>query len=99
MRAVGADVSGYAVSMGRLPMVAALPGVASGLTVTAGVGQNSISGPGVVAYPPGHRVYHLALDDAGGGGDRCPDRDECRAAVLGMAGSCRAHDITMSLLQ
>lgn len=68
VRGVGSDISGYPVSMGRLPMVSALPGAPSGITVTPGVAQNSIAGLAVVAYPTvtGYTIWRASSPGAEG---------------------------------
>lgn len=59
VRGIGNDISGYPVSMGRIPVVMALPGAPSGIMVTAGSGQNIVTVPSVTAYPvvSGYNLY------------------------------------------
>jgi hypothetical protein len=59
VRAVGPDIMGWPVSMGRLPLLQSLPTAPAGITVTAGVNQNSVNVTAVTAYPPvtGYNVY------------------------------------------
>ena len=59
VRAVGSDIMGWPVSMGRAPLVAALPAAPTGVTVSAGTLQNTISASAVTASPPvtGYNIY------------------------------------------
>jgi hypothetical protein len=59
LRAVGSDIMGWPVSMGRLPLLEALPTAPATIAVTAGVNQNSINASPVQSYPPvsGYNIY------------------------------------------
>ena len=59
IRVIGSDIMGWPVSMGRLPLVQALPAAPAGITVVAGVGQNTVNVAAVTAYPPvsGYNIY------------------------------------------
>ncbi len=59
IRAIGSDVMGWPVSMGRAPLVAAVPVAPASISVSAGTLQNTVAASSVSAYPPvtGYNVY------------------------------------------
>ncbi len=59
VRAIAGDVMGWPVSMGRAPLVAALPAAPASISVSAGTLQNTVTASSVTAYPSvtGYNVY------------------------------------------
>lgn len=59
VRGVGADVMGWPVSMGRLPLLSSLPPAPASLAVASGANQNSINATAVTSYPAvsGYNIY------------------------------------------